>query len=275
VKFTLAILASVLPALVATPSGSALATTYTLSYLGDPATAYADTENFTVFAPGVQPDGRAGPVGPVWLSVSGSDGTTRLALSYSIDAVNSFSPGSGYTLGYLGGFLADPVKRAQIMTLLVNGTASVHDAVSAAALQTAIWEVEYEASGTAYDIGTGAFQVSAYGGWFDTRVAADTRTYLADLQDGSWAPDPLATPWLFYSTAGNSEAFAAVALDGNSPGIPIPGPAPLLLIAVAAPSVAGLWLRRRYIRKSLGGNQPDPSLTQMATSVAATKNTVR
>lgn len=254
------------------PASALGSVTYTVTYLGDPAVAEADTVDLTVFGPGIAPDGRAGPTGPVWLSISGSDDSIRSVLAYSIDAERMFAPGSRYTLVPLDASPLDPTKRAQIAALLASGAASARDPIADAALQTSIWEVEYEAGCTGYGIGTGAFQVSAYGGWLDPRVVKAAREDLAELSSGGWREQAAIGAWQLQSTNGSSESFAVAAFDGNSQGIPIPEPSSIALTAAAALAVIGVRLRPRN-----GGPevQPDPTSAQTAISAAAMNTTVR
>jgi hypothetical protein len=252
-------LASACAMLLAAHSAAAEPTTYLLSYLGgDPDTARGPgAENLTVFAPGMLPGGLPGPVGPVWLTVSGSDGSLTTVQVYSTDLRSTLCLPGPYLIEDLSGSTGDPVKDAQVVALMTNGQLVVHDAASAAALQAAIWEVEYEAGSSGYNVQTGAFQISSYGGFIDHATPDDAARFLANVEDGTWETNSGMDAWRFVSLAGSGPSFgfavpgARTTLDTQPEddsqtilGQLIPEPAALAVLAGGMVLLV-LWTRRR------------------------------
>lgn len=257
--FCLSRLASACAMLLAAHSAAAEPTTYLLSYLGgDPVTARGPgAENLTVFAPGMLPGGQPGPVGPVWLMVSGSDGSLATMQVYSTDLRNALCLPGPYLIEDLSNAIGDPVKDAQVVALMTNGQLVVHDAASAAALQAAIWEVEYEAGSDGYNVQTGAFQISSYGGFIDHAILDDAAQFLANVEDGTWQAGPGMDAWWFVSLAGSGPGFGFAAPgtqtivdtqpEDDSQTILaqlIPEPAALAVLAGGMVLLV-LWTRRR------------------------------
>jgi PEP-CTERM motif len=231
--------------------------TYELSYAGGgQEAAFGNTfQDLTIFAPGMLPGGRAGPVGPVTLNAISDGnpaGTIRL---YSTDALSSFPSPGAYTLGLLNDTVADPAKLAQINALMTNGAYGISDSISGASLQAALWEIIYEAGNSGYNVSTGAFQVAGYGGPIDPRVVNMANRYLNNVETGSWQPTLFATLWQFESVMGDGERFGFVTVAAETADLMIPEPATLALMGVGALAFGGFQAWRR--RSDRADGRPD------------------
>jgi hypothetical protein len=78
--------------------------------------------------------------------------------TYCLDLYENFSFGTTYTDYHLAAL--DPIKSFAIGRLITKYRSAVDTSVEAAAFQVALWEIEYETSGT-YDLLHGSFKETA------------------------------------------------------------------------------------------------------------------
>lgn len=232
----------------AVPAHVSSATTYSLTYArDDPVAAAAGLgENLAVYAPGMAPGGWSGAVGPLWLTATGSDGSTQTMLTWSLRVPGSLVADAPYSriTGDIPGL--DPTKAGQIATLLANGQALVHDATSGAALQAAVWEVAYEGGTSGYNVSSGAFQILGYGGPVDPAVVAAANLYLAHLDSGDWGPSPLLQTWQFVSQWGDDTRLFLTASVTTLDDLDIPEPGALMLLGSGVIALLGLGYHFGY-----------------------------
>jgi hypothetical protein len=228
----------------ALPAGAnATPVTYQISYLpgGEIASLAHGWENVTLHDPAAS-FAEAAASAPVTLTVRNLEtgGTQPLELLCT-DVFTYYNSGGIYTLGQLSDTLHDPVKVGQIEALLQHGVPGATTAASAAALQTAVWEIQNEPGTSGYSVTGGQFYATGYGGALDPKMVADATADLQAVESGAWAPDPGWVVMQFEAVKGNpNQSFAYIARK------PTPAPEPSTLALLGVGALALLTSRRRF-----------------------------
>lgn len=230
-------------------SASAAPITYSLSYVpaGEVASLAQGYENVTVHDT-ARAFSEPGAAGPVTLDVRNlaTGAMTPLELLCT-DVFDTYVSPGRYTLGRLSDTVGDPVKAGQIAALLENGLSRITDGASAAALQVAVWEVENEPGHANYNVGSGQFYVTGYGGTVDPRMVADANADLGNVTTGVWKPDPRDIVMQFQPVSGQRNQSFAYVVPDPSPSA-APEPSTLALLGTGA-ALAG-WIGLRRHRKT-------------------------
>ncbi len=125
---------------------------------------------------------------------------------------------------------ADPGSGSKIAWLLNTYAASVHSNVAGAALQIALWEVEYDTT-AGYNLSTGDFKVSG-----DSSVISLAQSYLTALgnntSDATWLDS--------YTYNANGQKVQA----GQDYGVPVPEPTSMVLLGGGLICLAAVVRRR-------------------------------
>jgi hypothetical protein len=208
-------------AALAATSGTAMATpTYVVS---DPDLFANGSETVTIHDGGLSEGVEAGQ-----FNVLATDTLTGIATALQVfctDIFNDLSLPAEFTLGQLGDTVTDATKVSQINALLNNGNAAVNDAQSSAALQLALWALEYDTGDSGYAVTSGQFYVT--GASADLVTAANQD--LANIGNGTWQADPSATVLQLEAPDNQQLAY----LGPPSPGTPsVPEPASVAVLAV-------------------------------------------
>jgi hypothetical protein len=116
----------------------------------------------------------------------------------------------------------------------------VTDAKSSAAAQLGLWEILYETGGS-WDVRTGSFHSDIL-----NNAASLANSWLADLANHDWQPDPTLSLQLLVPQRGNQLQFQLVA--GNAQGLPgVPEPASWAMM-LAGFGMVGSALRSPRLR---------------------------
>jgi hypothetical protein len=132
-----------------------------------------------------------------------------------------------------------------ITALLTNGAMQTQNTINTAALQIAIWEVEYDNKQT-----NGTYSLSIHDGFYftatgDSNSAATlsmAQTYLNNITSGTWVTD--ANHVAMYLTSNPTGTQNLVYLQTVVGGSPVPEPS---TIAVFGLGLIGLWAVRRRL----------------------------
>jgi PEP-CTERM motif len=131
-----------------------------------------------------------------------------------------------------------------ITALLENGSLQQQTTVNTAALQIAIWDVEYDNAAS-----NGTYNLSNHDGFYFTSTGASgsssaislAQTYLNDVTGGTWVAD--ASHTVQYLTANPSGTQNLIYL-ATTPTTPVATPEPST-VAVFGLGLIGLWAARR------------------------------
>ena len=234
-------------------AGSAMATTITTTSVSLP--LGTDTVNITYPAQSATLDSGGNGVLGGEIQLQTNVGTLN---AYCVDLFHTISTGSNaYTFNqnaltagssYMNGSASSTFTVNQvglITNLLINGSLQTQNTINSAALQVAIWDVEYGTAATngTYNVtGGSGFSFSANSGDTNSATVLSTaQTFLNDVtgyQNGStW----VAATWL-----GNSSRFVQylTSSSGVQQQIYLATPEPST-IAVFGMGLIGLWAARR------------------------------
>jgi hypothetical protein len=129
-----------------------------------------------------------------------------------------------------------------ITALLENGSLQTQSTVNTAALQIAIWDVEYDtaASNGTYNLTNhDGFYFTSTGGSGSSSAISQAQTYLTDVTSGAWVTD--ASHTVQYLTASGTQNLIYLA---STPTTPVATPEPST-VAVFGIGLIGLWAARR------------------------------
>lgn len=225
--------------------GKAIATpvTYQLSYVpgGEVASLAHGYENVTL-NDSARSMSESGAAGPLTLDIRNvQTGAVQLLELLCTDVFDDYVSGGTYTLGRLSDTLHDTVKLDQIEALIQNGLSGATDNASAAALQLAVWEIQNEPGLSGYDVASGVFTVTGYGGAIDGNMVNEANDDLGKVVSGTWKPDPKEIVYQFEPAGGAeypNQTFAYIA------PAPAPEPAAASLLGVGMIGLS-LFARRR------------------------------
>lgn len=243
-------LGAVAAAMAASP---AMADAFTINSTSVPNNV-AVTINSTAPAPVVNEGGLAGAI-LANVTDTTTNTTSNLTVWCSDIRDNLSTPGS-YTLSTLSAEIGhanyttlDATKVNQVNALLsavTVGQVSATNATTSAALQVAIWEVIYQSGDSGYNVTSGNFYISSYGGDDISTVTADANQYLSYVANGTWLPNTNDTVEMFVSASGTDQNLIYLGVTGSGGRQSVPEPASMALLAS---SLAGLAAIRRRARR--------------------------
>lgn len=166
---------TVFAALVAAP-GSAATVTVTDAYSYDPAAIYSHVSYAGALG---ALDAPYTPVGRLKLTLADAS----LLYSYCVDLFASTATGV-YTLGAIGDVVADPVRGANLLSLLSHNP-NPANTDEGAALQLAVWDLVYDDD---FDVLGGAFRSFDDSPYSLAGAQALANSYLDNVRLGNWTP---------------------------------------------------------------------------------------
>lgn len=128
----------------------------------------------------------------------------------------------------------------ELTALLINGSAQTNNVVNTAAMQIAIWAIEYDtpSNGTFNITNSDSFYFSHTSDTNSTAALTQAQTYLNDVTTGAWATD--SNHYLEYLTASGTQNLIYLATGAVGGQAPEPS-----TIAVFGMGLIGLWAARR------------------------------
>jgi hypothetical protein len=130
-----------------------------------------------------------------------------------------------------------------ITALLENGSLQQQTTLNTAALQIAIWDIEYD------NPSNGSYNLTNHDGFYFTSNGSGSssaislaQTYLTDVTSGAWVAD--ASHTVQYLTANNPSNTQNLIYLANTPTTPVATPEPST-VAVFGLGLIGLWAARR------------------------------
>lgn len=167
--------------------GSATANPYTLAY--DPNGAFlngGENVDLQLGATSIQ-----SAAGGIWLQATDqATSVSQIVQAWCIDIYDDLNLPATFTEEPASAVL-DPTTLSRISALISNGAPSTTNPstsnnVSSAALQIAIWEVEYETTGT-FNVSNGSFQLTGSGYGSLAAVTAQANLDIQNVLSGTWA----------------------------------------------------------------------------------------
>jgi hypothetical protein len=152
---------------------------------------------------------------------------------------NALAAGQTFRAGSTSGTFTQ-AQVTQLTALLTNGALQTQNTVNTAALQIAIWEIEYDTpSGGVYNLSnTDSFYFSHTGDSNSIAALNQAQVYLNDVTNSTWQTDGNHFIEYLTSTTGNVQKL--IYLATGSVATPEPS-----TIAVFGIGLIGLWAARR------------------------------
>jgi len=154
---------------------------------------------------------------------------------------NALAAGQTYRNGTVNGTWTQ--NQVNLITaLLTNGSIQTQNTVNTAAMQLAIWDIEYDtaaANGT-YNLTSTSdgFYFTSTGGTNSSATLAQAQTYLNNVTSGTWVSD--ASHSVQYLMSNPSGTQNLIYLQTNASAVPEPS-----TVAVMGLGLIGLWAVRR------------------------------
>lgn len=155
---------------------------------------------------------------------------------------NALAAGQSYSNGATNGVWT--TNQVNLITaLLENGSLQTQNTLNTAALQIAIWDVEYDTPSA------GTYNLTTHDGFYFSSTGSSSasaitqaQAYLNDVTSGTWVAD--ASHTVQYLTASNPLNTQNLIYLANTPTTPVATPEPST-VAVFGLGLIGLWAARR------------------------------